>query len=499
MFEGFTKIQSVSIRKFSPKFRNPSEDSVQSDFKEEITISSQLILKRELKIAYKGRAESTKLVEVTFNFEDGITPSASAYIEAYNAYNAYEDEGESEDETFEPITIFEPKIRLTVQLPKTELQEFLKYLNTDFFIFISGNLNNTGHFQLEKTWLHLELQDFEYVYLINQKQVRWYFDGIESIAASYLKKLSIGQRGQVSQIVNELSESAANQGYILDEYDKDLETIIDLVSDLRSALRSHEPDPSADYDYGNIWYLNATDFQSAIKELPDSKQKELIEKYDQLWKKVDLSHALKWGEDKYGAIAVGFDPKQDEIENVAYKYLKLKTLRSKELEKILINSLIYTETIAFARTILSKKKFWGMSIPSIIESKDVEENSSRFQIFAEAFWEIGKLTFFEAIKVIATFAIAFVVTNENFIAAWIVTTGYTVFRWWRQVYIASLTPEDAKRVLLGKMIQVHKLSNNYNYDAGHLKDQLLEVSREGAVFSPYVFSLLDFQIDKKQN
>jgi hypothetical protein len=143
--------------------------------------------------------------------------------------------------------------------------EFLKHLNTDFFIFISGSLNNIGDFQLEKTWLHLELQDFEYVYLINQKQVRWYFDGIQSIAASYLKKLSIGQRGQASRIDNELSESAAHQGYIIEEYDKDLEIIIDLVSDLRSALRSYELDPSTDYDNANIWWLNATDFQSAIK------------------------------------------------------------------------------------------------------------------------------------------------------------------------------------------------------------------------------------------
>jgi len=368
MFEGFTKIQSVSIRKFSPKyFSNASEDTERIGYKEDITISSQLILKRELKIAYKGRTESTQLVEVTFKFEDGITPSASAYIEAYNAY---EDEGE--DETVEPITIFEPKIRLTVQLPKTELHEFLKHLNTDFFIFISGSLNNIVDFQLEKTWLHLELQDFEYVYLINQKQVRWYFDGIESIATLYLKKLSIGQRGQLPRIVNELSESAAHAGYIVEDGDKELETLFDLISDLRSALRSHETDPSADYDYSNLWHRDATRFQAAIKTFPDSKQKEFLEKYNDLWANIDILNALKRGEDKYGAIARGFDTKQDEIENVAHKFLTLKHLRSKTLEKVLINSLIYTETVAFGRTILSKKKFLGVSIPSIIDSKEVE-------------------------------------------------------------------------------------------------------------------------------
>jgi hypothetical protein len=494
MFEGFTKIQSVSIRKFSPKyFSNASEDTERIGYKEEITISSKLILKRELKIAYRGRTESTKLVEVTFNFVDEVTPSASVFI---LADNAYEDEGE--DETVEPITIFEPKVNLTIQLPKTELHEFLKYLNTNFFIFISGNLNNIGEFQLEKTWVNFELQDFEYVYLINQKQVRWYFDGIESIATSYLKKLAIGQRGQLSRIVNELSESAAHAGYIVVEGDKELETLVDLISELRSALRSHEPDPSADYDHANLWYRDTTRFQEAIKTYPDSKQKEFIEKYNDLWANIDILNALTRGEDKYGAAAKGLDPKQDEIENVAHKFLTLKHLRSKTLEKILINSLIYTETVAFGRTILSKKKFLGVSIPTIIDSKEVEDGQSYFQIIFKTFWEVGKLMFFEAIKLATTFLIALFVTGENVIAAWIVTTGYTVFRWWRGVFTASLSSENKKYVLLEKMIQVHKLSNNYNYDARHLKDQLLEVSREGAVFSPYVFSLVDFQIDKKQ-
>ena len=493
MFEGFTKIQSVSIRKFSPKsFSNAAENNERNVYKEKITISSHLILKRELKIAYKGSVESTQLVEVTFNFEDGVTPSASVLIAADNEY---EDEGE--DKAIEPITIFKPKVNLNIQLPKTELDEFLKYLNTDFYIFISGDLNNIGDFKLEKTWIHLNLQDFEYVYLINQKQVRWYFDGTQSIAVSYLKKLSIGQRGQLSLIVNELSESAAHAGYIVEEGDKEIEILVDLISDLRSALRSHEPDPRADYDYANLWSWDTARFQEAIKTFPNSKQKEFIEKYDELWRKVDISQALKWGEDKSGAIARGFEPKQDEIEDVAYRLLKLKTLQSKTIYQILINTLIYTETIAFARTILSKKKFWGMSIPSIIDSNDIDDDSSYFKIVAKACWEIGKLIFFETIKIIATYFFAIFITSENVISAWVVTTGYTVFRWWRQQFIASLAPENKKYVLLEKMIQVHRLSNNYNYDAKYLKERLMEVSKEGAIFSPYLFRLLDFQIDKQ--
>lgn len=496
MFEGFTKIQSVAIRKFKPiYFPSDSEDGDRDRYNEEVTINSQLILKRELKVGYKGCVESTKIVEITFNFEDEISPSASLFIEANNGY-----EDEREDEKDEAITTFHLTAKLTIKLPKSELQEFLKYLNTDFYIYICGSLNNKTDIKLEKPWLYIDIQGFEYAYLINQKQVNWYYDGLHSIASTYLRNLSIGDRGQVSRIVSELSESSAKAGLILNEDDKDFEIVVELIKNLRCALRSNEADPSADYDYSNLWFQDAAEFQAAIKKMPDAEQKEIIEKYDELWTNIDISAAVNYGEDEYGAIAKGFDPKQDEIEDVAAMFLKLKTLHSKTLEQILINSLIYTETIAFARAALSKKKFLGTFVPSkIIKSTDVvKEDMSYFKTIVKAFWDITKLIFFDAVKIATTFAIAFVISNEDKLIAWIITTGYTVFRWWREAYAASLTPQDKRYVLLEKMIQLHKLSRNYNYDARHLKNQLNEVSKEGAVFSPYIFTLLDLQIERQR-
>jgi hypothetical protein len=496
MFEGFTKIQSVAIRKFKTiYFPTDSEDGDRDRYNEEVTINSQLILKRELKVGYKGCVESTKIVEITFNFEEEISPSASLFIEANNGY-----EDEREDEKDEAITTFHLTAKLTIKLPKSELQEFLKYLNTDFYIYICGSLNNKADIKLEKPWLYIDIQGFEYAYLINQKQVNWYYDGLHSLASSYLRNLYIGNRGQISRIVNELSESSAKAGLILNEDEKDAEIVVELIKNLRSALRSNEANPSADYAYSNLWYLDAAELQAAIKALPDAEQKEIIEKYDELWTNIDISAAVNYGEDEYGAIAKGFDPKQDEIEDVAAMFLKLKTLRSKTLEQILINSLIYTETIAFARTVLAKEKFLRTFVPSkIIKSTDVvKEDMSYFKTVVKTFWDVSKLIFFDAVKIAATFAIAFVISNEDNLIAWIITTGYTVFRWWREAFIASLTPQDKKYVLLEKMNQVHKLSSKYHFDPSHLKNQLNEVSKEGAVFSPYIFTLLDLQIERQR-
>ena len=123
---------------------------------------------------------------------------------------------------------------------------------------------------------------------------------------------------------------------------------------------------------------------------------------------------------------------------------------------------------------------------------------SYFKTVVKTFWDVSKLIFFDAVKIAATFAIAFVISNEDNLIAWIITTGYTVFRWWREAFIASLTPQDKKYVLLEKMNQVHKLSSKYHFDPSHLKNQLNEVSKEGAVFSPYIFTLLDLQIERQR-
>jgi hypothetical protein len=495
MFEGFTKIQSVAIRKSTPiHFPNDGEDHDWNSFQEETTINSKLILKREFKVTYQGCTETTEIADITFSFDDVLRPSVSLAISANDGYENHRDDGQGE-----PITKFKLDAKLIVKLSKNELQEFLKYLNTDFCIFISCSVNNQADITLDKPWGYFEITDFEYTFLINHRDVRWYSYGVQSIANSHLQKLSIGHRGQLAQIITELSESAAEAGLIVNEDDKDLELLLKLLPDLRSALRTREDDPSADYDYANLWDRDADKFQDAIRTLPESEQKVLIEKYGELWTNIDVFSGLKWGEDKYGAIAKGFDPIQDRIEEVAAMFLNLKTLRSRKLEHILINSLIFAETIALGRTLFSKKKLFGTTVtPRFIDSKGIEEDASYFQIIIKTLWIMGKAMGLEVIKLIITFFVALAVTNENITATWIVTTGYTVFRWWRQVFIASLTPENKQHILLDKMIQVHKLSSKYHFDPSHLKNQLNEVSKEGAVFSPYIFTLLDLQIERQR-
>jgi hypothetical protein len=479
-----------------------SEGTNSIDFSEESTIESKLIFKSELKISYRGVTQKTQVADVTFNFENAIKPSASFHIEIDEGDDYYADDEDEDDDgeaDEKPLESFKLKTRLKVNLPTSELQYFLDNLKTDFCVYIYCNLTEKSNLVLDKTYNNFDIDYFEYSYLINNNQARWYRYGLQSIAITFLQKLSIGYSGQLRQIIEELSESAARADLVIDEDNKDLETVLELVRDLRCALREKIDDPTAAYDFSNLWQRDSTEFLTAIETFSKPEQKELIDKYDHLWTNIDIASGLKWGEDKFGAISKGFDPVQNQIEDVAAMFLKLKVLRSHKLEQILITTLIFSEAIAFGRNLFAKKKSSGITAtPRFISSKEIDD-PSYFQIIIKTLTETGKVMGLEAIKLVSTFFIAFFVTNENIMATWIVTTGYTVFRWWRQVFIASLTPENKGYALLDKMIQIYMISSNYNFDANLLKERLLEISKEGAVFSPYLFALLDLQINKQNS
>ena len=168
-------------------------------------------------------------------------------------------------------------------------------------------------------------------------------------------------------------------------------------------------------------------------------------------------------------------------------------MRSDELERILISSLIYAETIAFARTILSKNKLMGMSIPTTLIKKSTEYEDVKS--IAMALWVTTKHLSVEGIKIALTFAFAFFLSNENHTAAWVVTTGYTLFRWWREVALNLGKKGLSEIELLQEMAGFHKLVDDQVNNPRLLHEKLYKITDQGAVFSPCVFTLIDRQIN----
>jgi hypothetical protein len=138
----------------------------------------------------------------------------------------------------------------------------------------------------------------------------------------------------------------------------------------------------------------------------------------------------------------------------------------------------------------------GFSLPEkIIKDKEADYGFfSMLKIYAQAIWQTAKYLLIDGLKIALTFAVAFTVTNENHTASWIVTTGYTVFRWWRHIFLESKKTDSKELDLLTKMVNVHQDANNHYYNPRYLREKLYDVSKAGAVYSPLVFSILDLQI-----
>jgi hypothetical protein len=152
--------------------------------------------------------------------------------------------------------------------------------------------------------------------------------------------------------------------------------------------------------------------------------------------------------------------------------------------------------MAFARSIKSTEKIFGVKVPSRI-NKNKEVDTSYAGLTKElrtSIWTTTKYLVSEFIKIVITFGVSAFITNENLTASWTITTGYTLFRWWRRIHFIRNEPEIQQSTVLHKMIQVQTLANKQTFNAQYTRTKLVQASDEGAVFSPLVFSILDRQI-----
>ena len=495
MFEGLSKILKVSIDNTTSYADLYNDDpSHLPTFYEKNCINSKLVLKSDLLVKHKNYTKSIFIVDLIVKVNEEIkSPSAHLFIETPRVY-----------EKDDIVINFELISTLHVNLPLAYLDKIIVNLDKNFQLFISGDIVTEVEIPPSFSSSYFPLKAFEFSFIIGDQQVpNWYSSSIES-QTEYLIGSPLIQHGQVRQIISDFGKSSAINNILMDDESSQIELIRELISDLRTALASEEyKHPNLETEHSKLLHYDIRDFERSIIKLPKDIQKILIKEYGQLWDKFDISAALSWGEDKHGAIERGFEPKQVDLEYVAIRLLKLQPLRSTTLESILINSLIYAETIAFGRSVLSKEKMLGVPIPVKVIKNDNQQDGilNITKIMSKALWIDAKMLVSEIVKIGLTYFVALAITQENTLSAWIITTGYTFFRWWKVVFTAAHTKGENKLDLLKQMAALHALSNNPNYNPQYLRDQLIDVSNQGAVFSPLIFSILDLQIEdlKKSN
>lgn len=487
MIRGIAKIDALSIRNQNPIDFDGSDTPALSQFNVIKLIESRCVLDRPITIDYKGRKQSTYVLD--FKVELTKHPQAHATL-ALGIENVHESENNT-------VLKFDLNANITLRVSAIEFENISKEIEKNLSISIYGNPEKRIHFESDYDWQTVLLEDLIFTYHVGKlPKSSWYLESLRSHNAEFLNPLSLKHRGHVASIIDELAQSAAEADLIFDKHDKRLEIICEIIPELRVALREWKQDQIDSEYQTNLWAHSPEDFKKSILGLDKSEQKKLEDQYDTLWGNFEASAAITLGENNHGAASQGFEPNSEELDWIGERYLNLSPLRSKTLEKILVNSLLYIETVSYARTIKSNTKQFGSALGLRI-FKDTEKDASYLGLattFGNSLWTYAKYLVSEAVKIGLTFGLSIIITHENQTASWTITTGYTLYRWWRQIHFIQNEPTVKQTTLLIKMIDVQSLANKSIYNARYAQRRLEKVSDEGAVFSPLIFSILDRQI-----
>lgn len=480
MVHGFARLESLTITRQKAVDISAVPATLVIGLNEEVPIArAELILSEGLEVEHNGCMQKTYVADLVVSFKNLNEPRA--FIEA-SIDNAYKNkEG--------VVSKFDCSATIFVDLPAAEFPSFMERqkngLTASFSFYSERSLATLADYH----WVKSEINDLQICYHVGtSKNPTWYADSLEKQATIFLVKLAASSYSQVQKITSELSQSAAKFDKPLRHNGKDISKIAEIISDLKAALRKREPEPADDTGYSKFWFHSVDEFQRKISHLNVARQKELMQQFDTVWGTFDLVSVISGGEDGHSASQSGFDPKPEELESVATQMLALRPLRSPTLESILVNALIYAETIEFARNVLSKEKIFGIRVPSKVRKKE----QSELKTLGYLLWGF----FLEVIKIGLTVLASFAITNENVIAAWVVATGFTLFRWWNNTFAAAQKDSNKEQRLLLEMCAAHQMSNKYNYNARLLRQTLYEVCSQGAVFSPMIFTILDMQIQE---
>lgn len=247
-------------------------------------------------------------------------------------------------------------------------------------------------------------------------------------------------------------------------------------------------------EYVNGWGLSPHEFEKAISDRDEKRISELKGQYATLWKHFSINNVVAHGEAKYGATVDWFEPKVDQLEDVAFNLLMDRRMHSPTFEWTLINALIYAECIAVAQdvSVLSGQTLFGLNLPG--ELKGVGTWQFGLKQFVRSIWSLA----YEVLKIGLTYFIANVLTSGNEQTTWIITTGVTIARWiYSAVRWNGKKPEVRQLELFSKMVVAHDMVKTIHFNARALRDYLYRHAGEGVVFSPWVYNLLDARIRRE--
>jgi len=391
---------------------------------------------------------------------------------------------------------YRPYLELNIKLTSDHYSELLRHSSLDPEIEIITKLKvKSIPIDIDGEWgIGGELGGIYVSSKVGEGGNRWIDESLDRAFQSQMSKIYTHRYSQIKNIAHEFASSAKCTEKPLDNsIMKELLEAKRLIGESRSAFKSDGKVPGYEYDSNN---LSAIQFSAYADKISDKKDIDNLKKeFDKLWWHYDIKTIINYGEKKHGHAKDGFDPKSSDIISLGRGLLSLKKIHSEFLERLIVDSLIYIEVLGYARYVHSKKEVFGISIDE--ELKGAKESLSGFAAIAKAvvknFWIYAK----ELIKIAVTYAIAALLTQENTTAAWLITVGFTGYRWVSNDINTEKSDEYKKYDLLMKMTLL------YNYFASDVINdrfilrELYRIEAEGARFDPVIFDIMERRVQRK--
>ncbi|WP_103035282.1 hypothetical protein [Castellaniella caeni] len=280
---------------------------------------------------------------------------------------------------------------------------------------------------------------------------------------------TLNRNSQVAKAARELCASGGSDK-------RDL--INELLREARHAFHRYRP---ADQKVPELRFgASADEIKAAISDCPRETANKIIDAYGTLWLH-EVPDVILY--DGYENSVIGkryLNCDVSLIESVAHTYLADHSLRSPTLEWAIINSLLYAETAAYMETLST----WTSTLSGFNSAHGI----SRWKLWifsaARLSAEIAKL------GVTALFS-AWIGGDDRIVEA-LVFLSITAARWFVPTQKKRQTLAAAS--LASGMEKVHRLAKNITFNARAVREAAYGATRSGAIFSDYIFHLLDRRV-----
>jgi len=210
----------------------------------------------------------------------------------------------------------------------------------------------------------------------------------------------------------------------------------------------------------------------ALKRFPADKRQAKTKIHDTLWLHSDINSIVASGKIKncdYAELNVYA------LENVARLYKNSdQWIRSSKLDWILVNAMVFGETIAFARGIaddMPRGKYLG----------------NLGFVLRKSFGSLFK----GAVALAITALIASFFDSEHGVIFWIIFATITLGRWQDPLRVMKLELEIKPKMLMYEMQAVYNKLATVDFNPRLIRDLLYKLEGMGAIYSPWVYHILD--------